>query len=123
MSFVAMPPGQWDKVNSQTGEPRIDILKRIVKSGEKLPRTDGVEIKILNTPDNMEAILRLEKEKKPQKLETDLGTIVTSKIGKSPVFGGASAGSGGGWAAGAGPLVGLARGQGPQGAVPPAPHV
>jgi len=96
MSFVAMPPGQWDKVNSQTGEPRIDILKRIVKSGEKLPRTDGVEIKILNTPDNMEAILRLEKEKKPQKLETDLGTIVTSKIGKSPVFGGASAGSGGG---------------------------
>lgn len=96
MSFVAMPPGEWAKVNSQTGEPRIDILRRIVKSGEKIPRVDGIEVKILNTPDNMESILRLEKEKKPQKLETDLGTILTGKIGKSAVFGGASSGSGGG---------------------------
>jgi hypothetical protein len=96
MSYVPMPPGQWVKVNSQTGEPRLDILRRLIKTGEKVPTVDGTEIVILNNPDNIQAVLKLEKDKKPQTLSTDKGDINTSKIGKSAVFGGASSGSGGG---------------------------
>lgn len=96
MSYVSMPPGQWVKVNSQTGEPRLDILRRLIKTGEKVPTVDGTEIVILNNPDNIQAVLKLEREKKPQTLSTDKGDINTSKIGKSAVFGGASSGSGGG---------------------------
>jgi hypothetical protein len=94
--FVAMPPGEFAKLNSQTGEKRIDILRRLMKNGEAMPTVDGVEIVIKNTPENKEAIDRLEKEKKAQKLDTSKGEIVTSKIGKSNVFGGGGGGSGGG---------------------------
>ena len=61
MSYVPMPPGQWVKVNSQTGEPRLDILRRLIKTGEKVPTVDGTEIVILNNPDNIQAVLKLEK--------------------------------------------------------------
>lgn len=96
MKFVKMTPGEFAKVNSQTNEPRIDILRRLMKSGEALPTIDGVEIKVKNTPENAAAIDRLENEKKPQKLDTDKGELDSSKIGKSAIFGGASSGSGGG---------------------------
>lgn len=94
--FVAMTPGEFAKLNSQTGEKRIDILRRLMKNGEAMPTVDGAEIVIKNTPENKAAIDRLENEKKPQKLDTSKGEIVTSKIGKSNAFGGAGGGSGGG---------------------------
>ena len=50
MNFGAMAPGEWAKINSQTKVGRIDILKQIIKSGEALPKTDGVEVVIKNTP-------------------------------------------------------------------------
>ena len=96
MKLVKMTPGEFSKVNSQTGESRIDFLKRLMKSGEAIPTIDGVEIKVKNTPENAAAIDRLEKEKKPQKLDTDKGELDSSKIGKSAVFGGAGGGAGGG---------------------------
>ena len=96
MNFVAMPAAQWAKVNSQTKEPRIDILRRIMKNGESIPTIDGTEIKIKNNTENKEAIDRLEKENKGQTLQTDKGEIATGKIGKSAVFGGAQSGAGGG---------------------------
>ena len=96
VEFVAMPPGEFAKFNSQTGEKRIDILRRIMKDGEAIPTVDGTEIIIKNTPENKAAIDRLENEKKAQKLDTSKGEISTSKIGKSNVFGGAGSGSGGG---------------------------
>lgn len=96
MNFRPMPAKEWEKINSQTGEPRLDILRRLMKSGEALPTVDGVEIVVRNTPANIEAIKKLESEGKAVKLETDKGEILSGKIGKSPVFGGASSGSGGG---------------------------
>ena len=96
MNFVPMAAAQWSKVNSQTKEPRIDILRRIMKNGESIPTIDGTEIKIKNNTENKEAIDRLEKENKGQTLQTDKGEIATGKIGKSAVFGGAQSGAGGG---------------------------
>ena len=96
MGFSAMAPGEWAKINSQTKEPRIDILRKIMKSGEALPKVDGKEIIVKNTPENRAAVDRLEKEKKTQEFETNKGIIKSNEIGKSNVFGGATGGSGGG---------------------------
>tara|TARA_B100000575_G_scaffold94606_1_gene75404 strand:- start:1558 stop:2913 length:1356 start_codon:yes stop_codon:yes gene_type:complete len=96
MNFGAMAPGEWAKINSQTKVGRIDILKQIIKSGEALPKTDGVEVVIRNTPENRAAVDRLEKEKKTQEFITNKGPIKSNEIGKSNVFGGATGGSGGG---------------------------
>ena len=96
MKFVAMAAAQWDKINSQTGEARLDILRRLIKTGEAMPTVDGVEIVIKNTKDNLAAVDELERSKKAVKFDTDKGVYASGKIGKSNVFGGASSGSGGG---------------------------
>ena len=96
MKLSAMPPGEWAKINSNTKVDRIDILRLLMKSGEAMPKTDGTEVVVKNTPENRAAVDRLEKEKKTQDLETNKGTIKTNEIGKSKVFGGDSGGRGGG---------------------------
>lgn len=96
MKFVAMAAAQWDKINSQTGEARLDILRKLIKTGEAIPTVDGVEIVIKNTKDNLAAVDELERSKKAVKFDTDKGVYASGKIGKSNVFGGASSGSGGG---------------------------
>lgn len=93
-SYGRLSPGEFSKVNSQTGEARIDILRRIMKDGEEIPKIDGAMIKIMNNQANQDAINKLESEKKTQNIETDAGTIKSSEIGKSPVFGGAGTGGG-----------------------------
>ena len=96
MKLLAMPPGEWAKDNSNTKTPRIDILKLLIKSGEAMPKVDGTEIVIKNTPENRAAVDRLEKEKKTQDLVTNKGIIKSNEIGKSKVFGGDQGGRGGG---------------------------
>ena len=93
-SYGRLSPAEFSKVNSQTGEPRIEILRRIMKDGEEIPKIDGAMIKITNNQANQDAINKLESENKTQDIETNVGTIKTSEIGKSPVFGGAGAGAG-----------------------------
>ena len=96
MKLSAMPPGEWAKDNSNTKTPRIDILKLLIKSGEAMPKVDGTEIIVKNTPENRAAVDRLEKEKKTQDLVTNKGIIKSNEIGKSKVFGGDQGGRGGG---------------------------
>tara|TARA_B100000683_G_scaffold12215_1_gene13035 strand:- start:39 stop:1409 length:1371 start_codon:yes stop_codon:yes gene_type:complete len=96
MKLSAMPPGEWAKPNSNTKQSRIDILRSLMKSGEAMPKTDGTEVIVKNTPENKTAVDKLENEKKTQDLETNKGTIKTNEIGKSKVFGGDSGGRGGG---------------------------
>ena len=56
-----MPPGEWAKPNSNTKTPRIDILRLLMKTGEAMPKVDGTEIIVKNTPENRAAVDRLEK--------------------------------------------------------------
>ena len=93
-SYGRLSPAEFSKVNSQTGEPRLEILRRIMKDGEEIPKIDGAMIKITNNQANQDAINKLESENKTQDIETNVGTIKTSEIGKSPIFGGAGAGAG-----------------------------
>lgn len=96
MKLSAMPPGEWAKPNSNTKQLRINVLRLLMKSGEAMPKVDGTEVVVKNTPENRAAVDRLEKEKKTQDLETNKGTIKSNEIGKSKVFGGDSGGRGGG---------------------------
>jgi hypothetical protein len=91
-----MAPGEWAKINSNTKVDRIDILRLLMKNGEAMPKIDGTEIVVKNTPENRAAVDRLDKEKKTQDLETNKGTIKSNEIKKSIVFGGDQGGRGGG---------------------------
>lgn len=93
-SYGRMSAAEFAKVNSQTGEPRIDILRKAMKDGQEIPTIDGVLIKVLNTPENQKAVDRIENEKKAEKLKTSTGEILSSQIGKSRIFGGAGVGQG-----------------------------
>lgn len=95
-TYVKMTPAQWSKPNSQTNEPRLDILRKIIKNGDKIPLNTGAEVVINNTNDNLAAVDNLEKTLKPVKLVSNRGEISSSQIGKSAAFGGAQSGAGGG---------------------------
>ena len=96
LSYLRMTPKEWEKDNSQTGEARLDILRKIMKSNTPVPTNAGKEIKIPNSKENLSALDLLIKNKKPVKFSTSAGEISSSQIGKSPVFGGGGGGSGGG---------------------------
>ena len=98
MNYVKMVPSQWDKPNAQTNEPRLDILRKIIRDNISIPLNTGKEVTINNTKENQEAVNTLQSTMKPVKLSTSTGEISSSQIGKSPIFGGGTGGSGGGTA-------------------------
>lgn len=94
-----MTAAEWGKPNSQTGEDRIDILKKLVKNETPIALIDGSDVKFKNDKVNFNAISEWEKNKKSTGfvlLTKDGKQIKSGKIGKSAVFGGAGSGSGGG---------------------------
>ena len=73
MKFVAMAAAQWDKINSQTGEARLDNLRKLIKTGEAMP-TNVRWSRDRNqkaTKDNLAAVDELERSKKAVKFDTD----------------------------------------------------
>lgn len=94
--MVRLTPAEWKKPNSQTGEARIDILKRAMTTGQSLTTVDNKEVVIANSAANMEAIAGFETDGKVFNLETITGLVIKcSDLGKSPMFGGgAGAGAG-----------------------------
>lgn len=95
-SMRPLTPAEWKKPNSQTGESRIDILKRAISAGESVTLTNNKEVVIAATADNMSAIDAFQENGKAFTLKTKDGKeISSSQIGKSPRFGGGR-GAGGG---------------------------
>jgi len=92
-----LTPAEWDKPNSQTNEPRINILKKLIRNKSDIVTIDNETITLANDERNFGSIQDFEDS--PGKAftlyKTDGGTISSSKIAKSPVFGGGK-GSGGG---------------------------
>jgi hypothetical protein len=86
-----LTPAEWKKPNSQTGEARIEILKKAMAANQPITTVDNREVVIANTADNMQAIAGFESDGKAFPLTTvDNKTISSSDIGKSPMFGGGS---------------------------------
>ena len=92
-----LTPAEWDKPNSQTNEPRLTILKRLIQQKADIVTVDNDTIKLADDERNYGSIKDFEDN--PGKAftlyKTNGDTISSSKIAKSPVFGGGK-GSGGG---------------------------
>lgn len=98
MPLGRLAPGELLKKNSNTGEPRIDILENAIKKGIALPLVDGSELVLANSTDNLDAVENFKTEGKAFSLTSKDGTriIKSSDIGKSAIFGGGGGGAGGG---------------------------
>ena len=75
-SYGRMSGAEFLKVNSQTGEPRIDVLRKAMKDGIEIPTINGIMIKVLNSPENQKAFDSLETaETNRATLKTNTGEI------------------------------------------------
>ena len=97
---VRMTPAQLLKPNGQTGEARIDILLRLIKSNQPLELAKGGTFLVTDIEHAVAGIEAWKKDKsetkKPIPLKGDNDAfITTSDLGKSKVFGGGG-GAGGG---------------------------
>ena len=91
-----LSPGELKKPNSNTKEPRIEILRNAILQGLKVPTVDNTEVVFANSSENLEAVEKFKDEGKAFELSTiDGKRMSSSNIGKSPMFGGGS-GAGGG---------------------------
>lgn len=92
-----LTPAEWDKPNSQTGEARTSILKKLIQQKADIVTVDGDSIKLAQDERNYGSIKDFEDN--PGKAFTlykqNGDSISSSKIAKSPVFGGGK-GAGGG---------------------------
>jgi len=94
--LVKLTPAQLVKPNGQTGEPRIDILARLIKDGAPLELAKGGTFVVVDKESALDQIKNWN-EKTPIALKGDGDNFITSNdLGKSKVFGGAMGGAGGG---------------------------
>ena len=96
-----LTPSVLDEKNSATGEPRIDILRDLVRGSKPLELAKGGTVTVINIDDALEKIKLFKKNplhfgRGGIPLETNGGTIYTNDLKKSKVFGGQSGGAGGG---------------------------
>lgn len=96
-SYGRMDRTQWQKPNSKTREPRLQILRDLIESGQPVTSVTGEDIYIANTKENLAAIDQFENTAGQSTFtvtQTNGQEIISNKIGKSPVFGGQGAGGG-----------------------------
>ena len=90
------------KPNSSTKEPRVDILRRLIKDGKPIELKKGGTMVVGDIEDAMSKLDAF--EKMPQNfnlLDTNGNAIPLTQLAKSKVFGGATGGAGGGARGGA----------------------
>ncbi len=93
-----LTPAEWEKPNSQTGEARLDILKKLIQQKADIVTVDGDTVKLATDERNYGSIKDFEANpgnKAFTLYKANGDTISSSKIAKSPVFGGGK-GAGGG---------------------------
>ena len=85
------------KPNSKTGEPRTEILKRLIKTKTPIVLLSGKKVIIKNDKANIALIERHIKDQKTFSLVTSTGTLVPiTQMKKDKAFGGGGGGAGGG---------------------------
>ena len=96
--MVGMSPSEWNKPNSSTREPRINILLRAVENGTKLITTSNTGVVIKKNKENIDQIesFRIEGKKSFPLIAKDGRKIMSNQIAKTSIFGGGMSGAGGG---------------------------
>lgn len=89
--------GELAKANGKTGEPRTEILKRLITKKQPVELMTGKKVKFKNTKENLSLIAKYIKDRKNFSLEDTNGDFYPiTRIKKSAVFGGGGGGAGGG---------------------------
>lgn len=92
---VKLTPKELSKPNSATGESRIEILRKEIQAGNPLELATGGFFVVTNIPQALKSIEQFKKDGKPFELLGANGSIKSSALAKSKVFGGGG-GAGGG---------------------------
>ena len=96
---TALDKTELQKPNSNTGEPRIDILRRIIKDQKPLELKKGGTFVVGDIDDALQKLKQFETQPSNISFVSTDGTMVPlSQMAKSKVFGGGSGGAGGGTA-------------------------
>ena len=97
--LVPMGNPEWEKPNSNTKVPRIDILKKLIKDKKPIELAKGGSF-IVSDPDEaikvIDAYVKADYKVGFTLNATDGKVYKNTQIGKSKVFGGAGGGAGGG---------------------------
>jgi hypothetical protein len=100
-SFKSMNRAEWEKPVSRSSMSRRDAFVDAIKSGDPVSDINGKDVYIANTSKNIDALDTYLKSpplaRGKDYFMFDLkggGTILSSEIGKSPLFGGQGAGGG-----------------------------
>lgn len=102
LTEVKMSPEQWNKPNSQTGEPRLEILARLVQKKVPLELESGGTFVVTQIKDALAAITKFKREGKTFELVGKIDgkgkevVIKSSDLKKSKDFGGDNGGKTGG---------------------------
>ena len=96
--FVKMSRIEWEKPVSRSTVTRRDVFVDAIQAGDPVSDIDGKDVYIANTAANITAIDDfISGKNNTATFSLDLksgGTILSNKIGKSPIFGGAGVGGG-----------------------------
>ena len=99
--LVPMGNPEWEKPNSNTKVPRIDILKKLIKDGKPIELAKGGSF-VVSDPEEaikvIDAYVKADYKVGFTLNATDGKVYKNTQIGKSKVFGGAGGGAGGGTA-------------------------
>ena len=99
LEATALDKKALQKQNSNTGEPRIDILRRIIKDQKPLELKKGGTFIVGDIDDALQKLKQFETQPSNISFVSTDGTMVPlSQMAKSKVFGGGAGGAGGGTA-------------------------
>jgi len=93
---VGLSAAELLKANSKTGEPRIDILRYLIKSKTPIELKKGGTVTVTDISSALNALDKFEDKPTNLVFKTEVGDVPLSQLAKSAIFGGGSGGAGGG---------------------------
>lgn len=94
---TALSAKELQKPNSGTGEPRIDILRRLIKDQKPLELKKGGTFVVADIDDALQKLKQFETQPSNISFVSNDGSMIPlSQMAKSKIFGGGASGAGGG---------------------------
>ena len=95
---VGLSAKELDKDNSVTGEPRLAIMKKLIKGKKPIELKKGGSVVVTDIEDALKQLDIFAKQQSNLVFQTDKGPVKLTQLAKSKVFGGGVGGAGSGTA-------------------------
>ena len=95
---VGLSAKELDKDNSVTGEPRLAIMKKLIKGKKPIELKKGGSVVVTDIEDALKQLDIFAKQQSNLVFQTDKGPVKLTQLAKSKVFGGGIGGAGSGTA-------------------------